>query len=330
MALTLLGDVVVYDTFVRTGYLQKLTDVFRIFNNGSAGCIRSRSNDIKGTVRSENFFKNFGVVSRRDPETNEPQTATKIEMDEHKQFKYFRKFEPVEITDVAFEVAGNDPKLFYKMFGEMLAEKKVLDSVSTAFASLCGAISSDVSLIHDCSAVGSGDTLGWLKTVDLIHGIKPFGDKASAIKCFIMHSTPFFQLMLEQQAAQIIGEIGDMIMYGGTPATFGRPVIVIDDPSLTYTVEEVVYFRTYGLTNQAIEVNDNGATKILGSVVGGNENIGQVAQGEWTMNSGVKGVQFDSTIGVNATNAQLLDSTKWSRWVATKKETAGTLIISRM
>lgn len=125
MALTFLSDLLPYDQYLRTGYIEQLTYAVNILNAASGGTIRLESENTTGTKKHEAFFRDFGTMERRDITTDSAQVAEKIERAEHTAFKTFWKFKPVAWQWTAFKTSDNmtnDEVMF--MVGRKLAERK--------------------------------------------------------------------------------------------------------------------------------------------------------------------------------------------------------------
>jgi hypothetical protein len=121
-----------------------------------------------------------------------------------------------------------------------------------------------------------------------------------------MHSKPWFDLM-EGQVSDKVTNISDVIVYGGSPGTLGRPVIVTDSPYLVnyQTVTSGPAGDNYivlGLTEDAVVMNQSEEESILSDVLLGKENIIMQYQGEYAYNIRVKGFSFGNTANPTAAN----------------------------
>lgn len=323
MALTFLSDLVPYDGYLRSGYIEKLTYSVNILNAASAGTIRLESENTTGTKKHEAYFKDFLEIERRDITVDTAQTASKIERAEHTAFKTFWKAKPAAWQWSAFKTSDNmSNEEVMLIVGQKLAEKKIAYTVKLALTITAAAIGSQAALVVNSEANNF--------TVNTeIEAMAKFGDAAERLKALVMHSAVFFTLVKDQvlNTKYNIGE--GLMLYGGSPATMGKPVIVTDNPALTYTSGEATLYKTLFLTDGAVTLRDNGNTQYAMDTVLGNENISQIFQGEGDMWNYVKGYQLKSTVGTNPTEEDLATTSNWERWVNTDKLTAGVLIKSK-
>lgn len=321
MALTFISDLIPYESYLRTGYIESLDYNVNILNAGSAGTLKLESELTTGFKKNEAFFNDFGAISRRDVTADTDQTSHKIERAEHTAFKTFWKFEPVEWQWTAFKTADNmsNEEVMY-LVGKKLAEKKVEFTVNQAITIACAAIGSIAALNVDSSAKN-------ISVMDILKAKQRFGDQAYKLKALVMHSATFYTMVGDQMVNQK-GTIGEgLMLYGGAPATAGLPVIVTDNPELIVsgTGASTVY-RTLALTDSAVILKDNGNTQYAMNTVTGKENLKNIFQGEGDMWNYVKGYQLKSTVGNNPDDTALSNTSNWEKWVASNKDTAGVVI----
>lgn len=325
MALVLLGDLVIYNEQITGGYLEGLAYVANLFNNQTNGAFRITSTDMKGLTSIESYFKDFGSVTRRDPTTQAAVASSKIGQDEHGKFKVFRSFPPIEFAFTALKTAGYTDAQIMFYIGRKLAEKKMLDNVRTSIAALRGAIGT-----RGTAGIRNLDTT--IKATDPLKALALMGDRASELSILVMHSKPFFDLAIDQIENFKFAEVAGHILYGGSPATFGKPILVTDTPELIEgagTVEDPTKYTSLFLTSGAVTIEDNGDTKALSQMIGGQTNIAQLFQAEWDSWLNVKGYDFDiTTAGTNPDNSALADVDNWTMWVNDIKLSAGLMLKS--
>ncbi len=149
----------------------------------------------------------------------------------------------------------------------------------------------------------------------LNNGVAKFGDQANRIVAWVMHSSVFFELM-GQAIADKIDSVAGTVIYGGSPGTFGRPVVVTDSDALidngSSSVSTDNVYITYGLVAGAAEVQETRVGNLLIERVGGNENIFTRYQAEENFAVGLKGMAFNTSTA-NPTVAQLATNTNWTQ-----------------
>jgi hypothetical protein len=317
--LTFLGDLLPYETYLRSGYIEGTDYYVNILNSASAGTIRYGSELTTGTKKTEAFFKDFGTIERRDITSDAAQTTEKIERDEHTMFKTFWKLKPVAWSWSAFKTSDNmSVKDVMFMIGKKFAEKKLEYTVRRAISILAAAIKSNANLVVSSDA---NLTVG-----EVLLAKAKFGDAAGRLKALVMHSAAYYTLMAGQMSKDVstIGE--NLMLYGASPATMGVPVIVTDNPEL---VGADGVYDTMFLTDSAVTLNDNGSATYLAQNIGGHENIKSIMQGEGDMWNYIKGYQLKSTVGTNPTEEALDTPSNWEKYESSDKLTAGVVISTK-
>ena len=327
MALTLLKDLIPYENFVRTGYIEGITYRLNILNQNSNGTIQADSEFTAGTKKNIAFWEDFGEMARRDITVDTAQEAGKISRNERAEFKTFWKFKPIQFQWSAFKTADRmTPEEVYYMIGRKLAEKKLDFIVKQSLMLAVAAISSGgTATTKDYTSPAENFTVEKIPEAQAL-----YGDAAGKLKALVMHSAVYFPLIKDQLVNYKFDTGSGLMLYGGSPATMGLPVIVTDNPELTYTTEggDVMY-KTLLLANGAVRINDNGDTQAGADTILGNENIKGLFQAEGDVWNEVKGYEYKgSDIGKNPSLTNLADPTKWAKWCNTYKDTAGVLIKS--
>ena len=322
MAITVTGDLKPYENFFRTGYMEALDYQADILNASSGGTILADVESTTGFKKNIAFWNRFGTVSRRDITSNAAQTPETISRNERAEFKTFWKFGLIDFQWTAFKTAdAMTPEEVYMMIGRMLAERKMEFIVKRALSLSIGAISS--------GGVNTTKTYADSNfTVDRIPEAQVlFGDRAGTLKALVMHSHVYFPMIKDQVLNYLYDSGSGLVIYGGSPATMGLPVIVTDNTEL---VNSDGTYNTLLLSDAAVRINDNGTTSATAGEVRGFENIRSVFQAEGDIWNEVKGYEYTGTdIAANPTDANLADPDKWKKWTESYKETAGVLIVSK-
>ena len=115
------------------------------------------------------------------------------------------------------------------MVARKLAEKKkTLYNINQAINIAAAAIES-----NGAATVLDLATTGKSLTVDkLVNAQAKFGDQASNLGCLVMHSAVYFAMVKNQMVNYQFDTGAGIILYGGTPATMNKPVVVTDAPEL--------------------------------------------------------------------------------------------------
>lgn len=331
MAFTVLGDLRHYENYLRLGYVEGITYRMNLFNSQSNGTIIGESEYTAGMQKFNAFFPDFGTIERRDITIDSAQESEKIVRDEFYSFKTFWKMRPQEFQQAAFKTADKmSPEQVYIMIGRKLAEHKLDYLVKQALMITCAALDStigkDVSTVRDYTD-GTPENF----TVDKIpEAMAIFGDRAGALKALVMHSAVFFPIVKDQMLNFQFDSGSGVAIYGGSPATYGLPVIVTDNPELVYTDSGSTFYKTLLLSERAVRIADNGETTVASDFIMGRENLKNLFQAEGDIWNEVKGYNYiGANRGQNPPVADLVDPDNWKIWTNTVKDTAGVLIKSK-
>ncbi len=125
-----------------------------------------------------------------------------------------------------------------------------------------------------------------------------------------------------------------MVVYGGTPGTLGRPVVVVDAPALytaaTSASGSYATYHTLGLVANGAVVTESEQEEVVSEVVTGLENLVFRVQGEYAFNLECKGFAWDVTNGgANPTNAAIGTSSNWDKAATDKKALSGVRITTK-
>jgi hypothetical protein len=283
-----------------------------VFNAASSNAIRLVPRMLKGDYDRESFFKAVEtLVTRRDPTSTSDAAIQKLEQGELQGVKLNRKIGPAYQTMDSFKKIQVDPREFSFILGQQAGEEALRDYVNTGALSVSTAIQRmSPSMVVDKTA----ETDSTLSAQYLIQTMAKMGDRAQRIRAWVMHSKPWFDLM-EGQVSDKVTNISDVVIYGGSPGTLGRPVIVTDSPYLVnyQTVTSGPAGDNYivlGLTEDAVVMNQSEEESIMSDILLGKENIIMQYQGEYAYNIRVKGFSFGNTVNPTAANLGL--TTNWT------------------
>ena len=303
-------DMKVYHEEFFGGFNEVVQQNSNVFNGASANAIRLVPRMFKGDYDRESFFKAIEtIVSRRDPTSVADADIQKLEQGELQGVKLNRKIGPVYNTIDSFKKIQVDPREFSFVLGQQTGEEALRDYVNTGALSVSTAIQA---LTPSMVVTATGTDK--LTAQYLIKTMAKMGDRAQRIRAWVMHSKPWFDLM-EGQVTDKVTNISDVVIYGGSPGTLGRPVIVTDSPYLVnyQTVTSNPDGDNYivlGLTEDAVVMNQSEDESIMSDVLLGKENLIMQYQGEYAYNLRVKGFAFANS--VNPTAATLGTTGNWT------------------
>jgi hypothetical protein len=307
------------------------TDAFNAASNNTIRLVNQRR---LGDFYQESFFKNVAnLVSRRgvagSPE-NATVTSQPIPMDEFVNVKLNRRIGPVDQTLDSFRKRGQsaDLEIVSRTIGVQIAKAVQIDQLDTGLLSLAAAIRNVGGNTYDRVLIPSAETL---TTANLVGGLALFGDAASNVRMWVMHSKVFFDLVQSQITANIDG-VSNFNVATATPVTLNRPVLVTDSPSLVlsnYGSPLSTAYITLGLVENAVVLEDSEEEAMMGDLITGKDNLVVRLQGEFAYNVGVKGFAYDvANGGVNPDDTALGTGTNWDSVMDSDKDLAGLAIVT--
>lgn len=309
MPTTLNSDMIIYNDLAQTAYLERLQDVLEVFNASSGGALILRNELIEGDLRKRSFYKIGGTLGHRNVNSDAAVAGIKIGADEAVGVKTPWKYGPYETTEEAFKRRARSPEEFSILVGQDMADAALDYYIQTAFAALGAAIGANANM------VATGSFAVDHKKV-LTKGMRKFGDRFNRIALFAMDSATYFDLVDDAIDQKIYEEAG-VVIYGGSPGTMGKPVLVSD---------KVTEERIFGLQVGAVSVTESQAPGVRSYPVNTQENLAIGYRAEGAFNVDIMGYSWKDTAGVNPNLAALGAGANWRKHATSDKATAGVLI----
>lgn len=309
MAIGSKTDFAVYDREFFSGMNEVLQQYTNVFNEGSNGAMRLITQSIRGDFERQSFMKKIanGTVSHRDITSTDTVAAQKMEQGELASPKVNRRIGPNSNTMDAWKKIEEDPQMFSFYYGQQVAEDVAADWLNTIL--LAGATTFDTESDMTYDVTASNETDKALRTEYLARGLKRMGDRAQRVRAWVMHSHSFYDLV-ENQTVEKVTNVADVVIYGGIPGSYDRPIIVTDSPALiTGTYDD--QYRVLGLTEDALTVTQSEDQDIYSEVEVGRENLVMTIQGEYAFNARVKGFDYTGSTA-NPDDAALASGDNWS------------------
>ncbi len=313
MATTLPSDFKIYEDQFWSGYNETQAQQLIAFGAASNNALVLRSENIKGNFSQQSYMAHLAdLVTRRDITSTSAATPLKLTMDEKVSVKLHRKVGPVDTTFTAFSMADLSMDEFSFILGQKAAQDVLADYLNSGLLALSAALSGVSGLVHDVSP-------GSISHSALNKAMSKMGDRAGAIRALVMHSVTYFDLV-GQAIADKLFEVAGAVVYGGSPGTFGRPVVVTDSASLVESADYVIL----GLQESALEVVESQGRVLKIDDITGGENLVRRVQAEHAYNVGVKGFKWDMGNGGANPNASTLGtSSNWDKIATSVKDCAG-------
>lgn len=333
MAISLASDFKVYDEQFQGGFVETIMQNVDAFNEAAQGALVLRTRELLGHYEKEAFFDEIvaGAISRRDTTASGAITATKLTQDEFIGVKLNRRNGPYEVSIDSMRKShgGGGPEAsqrFSRVLGVQTAKAMPREMLDRALAAIEAKLDAVTALEED-------DTAATITSNGLVDAISKVGDAYGDLAIFVMHSKPYFDLVKDQVTNAIYRANGVQVMQG-TPATFGKPVLVTDSASLKETdgvSSGVDAYSTLLLFQNAavLDISEPPIAALEGPLTG-NEQLYYRWQAEYAYNLKLRGCQWDTTSGgANPTNANVATATNWDTAVADNKLLPGAILKTR-
>jgi len=309
MATTVNSDVIIYNDLAQTAYLERMQDVLDVFNTASGGALVLRNELIEGDLRKRAFYKIGGSLAHRNVNSTDPTVGTKISADEMVGVKSPWKYGPYEATEEQFKRRARSPEEFSMLVGQDMADASLDYFIAAAFAALGAAISANTNMVASASFAADSKKV-------LTKGMRKFGDRFNRIALFAMDSATYFDLVDDAIDKKTFEEAG-VVVYGGSPGTMGKPVLVSD---------KIPAEKIFGLQSGAAIITESQAPGVRSYLIDSQENLALGFRAEGTFNVDLMGYSWKDTAGVNPNLAALGASDNWRKHANSNKATAGVII----
>ena len=324
MAIGKQSDLTVYDVLFNGSMYERIAQNIVGFNAASAGCLVLNDETLRGQYKKTSFWSALsGAVTRRDLTSVATASDSAATQSELISVKIDRKFGPYAHAIGALKSIDASVEEWFEMMGGQYADWKLDDQLNQTLNALVAAITVQTAVCYDATTTSSTG----LTHNNLVSGMALFGDKASKVKCWVMHSKPFYDLVGDAISGKVTN-VADVVIYGGGPGTLGKPVLVTDSSYLTDTSTSTTAYHVLGLVEGAAVATQSAADTIANiAQVTGLEQISCRSQAEFDYNLALKGFTWDATNGgANPTSAAIGTGTNWDMVATANKDLAGVLI----
>lgn len=317
-----IADFIIYDEQVQAGMYEGVSQSLNIFNAASAGTIRLSSKSHKGNYAKEALFQMISnLISRRDPESTSTVDYVKPTQAELIGVKTKGRIGPIKFTEDEIRAIEMSYDEFSFILGLQIGQAKAQDLVNMAIAAVEAALQGQSDLNYSALSL----SVKTLRTIYLSNAMAKMGDRGQTIAAWVMHSKQYYDLVGDQIAEQLTG-MSDRIVYGGTPATLGRPVVISDDPALINDVASTDTYQVLGLVPGAVSVEESEQSMLAHNIVTGEHNLSHVLQGEYATTVKLKGMKWNTASGAAPSNAALATPSNWVKVAASLKDLPGVRI----
>lgn len=315
-----LSDLAVFSEYAYSTMTEMQNQQIGLFNTATRGGLILQSGSHQGDYSDEAMWaKISGLVRRRNAYGSGAVAEKNLEHLQDTSVKVAAGTPPVRIDPGMMKWIQRSPEEAGVVVGLQMAEDSVADMLNTAILVYVAAVGQAANVVYDHSATGA------MSLVALNKGAAKFGDRASAIVAWVMHSKSAFDIY-----GEALTNANRLFVFGNVRIIedgFGRPLVVTDSANLINTTPTPDVYMALGLTPGAVLVSQNGDFTDNVETKNGDENIIRTYQAEWSYNVGLQGFAWDKTNGGKSpTNAALGTATNWDRYATSDKDLAGVLV----
>ena len=312
-----LSDMVLFNKQVQIVATETVDQMIDKFNAASANALIMGNEVTIGDYLEEASYKLIaGLASRRNAYGSGAVADQALTQMKDVSVKVDGRIGPVVWTSEQFRRLGKSEEEAGLIIGEQAAEAMIQDYLNSVSSALVAAVAAQAALVHD-------GTAGTVSLGGLNSGAAKFGDRSSALVCWLMHSKVWHDLI-----AEAITNTNNLFNIGNINVRedgLGRRYIVTDSPSLI-TAGAPDTYHSLGLTVGAAQVEARPLSSVTDDITG-DENLMKRWQGEYSYMLGLKGYAWDQTNGgASPTDAAIGTGTNWDKIVTSDKDTAGVLV----
>lgn len=310
-----LTNLQIFNKYARKTIMGAQAQNTALFNAGSKGTLQLIGGNAEGSFDDMAFFKRLtGVVRRRDAFGSGAVSPLTIESLLDTMVRVSAGTPPIDISPGQFDWINTAPEAIAAMVGKQIAEDTVLDMVNTAILGI------KTALLNTAAASYTAGNAANLSLSVLNATAAKFGDRAQAIRAWLIHSKPMHDLYgaaLTNGQNLFKSDTVNIVEDG-----FGRVFIVTDSPSL---VNGGAYY-TIGLVDGAAIVRQNNDFRSNTETTNGDENIASTFQAQWSWSLGIKGFAWDKANGGASPNDSAIGSAaNWDIYAQSVKDVAGVI-----
>lgn len=318
-----LSDLAVYSEYAYASMTEVLRQRIDLFNAATGGAITLRSAAHQGDFSDVAFFaKISGLVRRRNSYGSGSVAEKKLAHLVDTMVKVAAGTPPVRLDPGQFKWIQQNPEVAGAALGQQLAVDTMADMLNVGLGASYAALSAQSAVVYD--ATGNTSPEDTLSFSNLNNGQAKFGDQASTISAWVMHSKPMFDLY-----GKNLANSERLFNYGNINVMrdpFGKLLVMTDSQNLVITGTPNNY-AVLGLVPGAVIIDQNNDYTANEEAKNGDENIIRTFQAEWSYNVGVRGFAWDKTNGGKSPNdAALLTATNWDKYATSHKDLAGVVV----
>lgn len=321
-----LSDFAIFTEQLYTITTEILDQQVELFNAATLGGIVLASKPFGGDFSDKSFFGFVGgLVRRRNPYGTGAIASKSLGNLIETMVKVAAGTPVLNLDPTFFAWIKENPEIAAAVWAQQLAPQVMADMLSVAVGSVKAALG-NVASTNVKDVTGATAPADLVTFANLIDTSALLGDRASDIRCWLMHSKPWFDMIKVNVANTSILFKYDTVKIFADP--LGTPFVIADLPSLVVTGSPSV-FSTIGLEESAVAINTNDDYQSATVDVLGDENLKQQMQSQWSYNVGVKGFTWDKANGLHApADSALFTSSNWDKIATSARDLPGVMLKS--
>lgn len=325
MPIGTISDFKVYDNLVQAGMYEGVSQALGVFNAASNGTIVLTSKSHPGNYNKQAFFSMIsGLINRRDPTNTSVVAAVKPAQGELIGVKTKGRVGPLDFTEDSVRAIEMSLEEMSFILGQQIGQAKVQDMVNMAIAAVEAALQGQTDLNYSALSL----SVKTLTVSHMVNGMAKMGDAGQRIAAWVMHSKQYYDLVGDQ-IGQLLTGVSDKVVYGATPATLNRPVVITDDPALINDVASTDTYQVLGLVPGAVTLEESEQSRMVQQTITGLSNLVQRIQGEYAATINIKGMKWNTATGAAPSNAAIGTHTNWVKEATSIKDLPGVRIAVR-
>lgn len=318
MAANALTNLQVFERTLETAMIQGIAQMCDVFNAASKGTIQLVPGNNPGSFNREALYDMADAVRLRDVFADDDVAEANLSRDVVGGVKVEYGTKPIRIDQALWTHMGRAPGEAAVVVAQRLGPAFLQQKLNLAIAAAAAAIQNiGATVVYD--SVDDPISLPALN-----YGSAKFGDRSAEIGAWIMHSTPFHQLI-----AAGLTNATQLFNYGTVKImadVMGRPFIITDSPDL---IADDGDYLTLGLVPGAIVLQENPGFRAVVQTATGKTNIRDTYQAEGSFNMTLKGCKWDEAHGGASPQADALAvGTNWDLIMNTIKDGPGVVVRS--
>lgn len=328
-----LSDLAVYSEYVYTAMTEVLDQQINLFNAASDGTIVLQPAAHQGDFSDEVMFQKIagGTVRRRNAYGTGAIAQKTIKHLVDTSVKVAAGTQEFLFEPSNFKWIQRNPEEAGVAMGQQMAVDALADMLNTGLGCVVSAMDQKAAITYDITAYDPTAKESDVPTfISLTKAAGKLGDRSSAVRCWVMHSTALTNLYVNA-----LQNVERLFVYGNINVNrdpFGRLFVQTDSTNLQWsqtTPSVASGFYTLGLQQNGLFIGQNNDFDAMEQMRTGSENLQRTYQAEWSYQVGIQGFSWDKANGGKSpTDAALFTSTNWDQYATSYKDLCGVILKS--